>query len=43
MNIHENMFLTMTPLMGLTDMVMQFYQDKEEGKVEEKKFYIQAS
>jgi phage terminase large subunit-like protein len=35
--------LTMTPLMGLTDMVQQFYQEKEEGKVQDKKFYIQAS
>ncbi|PCI78518.1 hypothetical protein COB21_00525 [Candidatus Aerophobetes bacterium] len=40
---HGMVLLTMTPLMGLTDMVLQFYQDKEEGKVEDKKFYIQAS
>ena len=35
--------LTMTPLMGLTAMVQQFYEPLTEGCVSNNKFYIQAS
>lgn len=40
---HGMVLMTMTPLLGLTDLVQSFYQDKDEGVLYGSKYYVQAS